>query len=155
MERVQWRRLVPAFVLCVATACGSDQPDSAGDPNQDREEIHAATGHEPAPADCADLSGGRNAELAQRRMAFEPDCLIVSVDQTISVTNHDGVPHTLTVVDPPGGPNPRHVRIDVEAEGGERVEVGRVGASMNAGSYPFYCRFHQAEGMTGTLIIRS
>jgi plastocyanin len=45
--------------------------------------------------------------------------------------------------------------MDVETLGGERVEVGRVGQWMGAGSYPFYCRFHQAEGMTGTIIVRS
>lgn len=135
-------------------ACGSDEPDVARDPNQSREDVHAATGHEPAPADCTNLTGEPTAVVVQRATTFQPDCLIVSGAQQLTVRNESADPHTFTVVDPPGGVNPRHILIDLEARAGGGVAVG-VGETLGPGSYPFYCRFHQAEGMSGTMIVRS
>lgn len=108
-----------------------------------------------ASAGCSDLRGaGPVVTIVELDNAFEPACLVVAPSQGLSIENHGSAAHTFTVVDPPGGVNPRNTRIDLETPAGEETNTEAIGEILGQGAYPLYCRFHQVEGMVGTLVVQ-
>jgi hypothetical protein len=119
----------------------------------DREDVHAATGHDPVDGDCADRTEAA-VELLVTDGGFDPSCLIVTTDSVLSVNNRTSVDHTFNVVDPPG-PNPRHTLIELTIPAGTTVEVGRVGDTLGVGSWPFYSVTGGKDRPQGTLTVMS
>jgi plastocyanin len=98
----------------------------------------SATGSTSAP-------GGGGATLEQGAggaLVFSPTTLTVKQGTTITVTNVGSVAHTFTVTGQ---------SIDVENQQGQSQQVA---VDLAPGTYPFICRFHVSQGMTGTLIIQ-
>jgi plastocyanin len=116
--------LVP--VLGVAgVACTSDSTTSQ-------------TGNPTAP-------GGGGATLEQGAgdaLVFAPTTLTVTKGTTITVSNVGSAAHTFTVTGQ---------SIDTENQPGQSQQVT---IDLTANTYPFICRFHEGEGMTGTLIVQ-
>ena len=85
-------------------------------------------------------SGGGTATITIHNFAFSPSSVTVAPGATVTVSNKDGVAHTIT------------------AQGGA-FNTGDVGPDQSttftapdkAGSYPYYCSIHQY--MTGTLTV--
>jgi plastocyanin len=85
--------------------------------------------------------GGKSAvTVTQADYSFSPSTPKVASGDVVTIDNSTpGTPHTFTV----DGQD-----IDVTVAPGTSQDVT---IDLPAGSYPFYCRFHQAQGMTGTL----
>lgn len=78
--------------------------------------------------------------VTQANYTFTPSTPKVASGDTITIDNSTpDTPHTFTV----DGEN-----IDVTVAPGTSQDVT---IDLPAGSYPFFCRFHQSAGMTGTL----
>jgi plastocyanin len=60
----------------------------------------------------------------------------------ITVANVGSTAHTFTVTDQ---------NIDIENQQGQSQQVT---IDLAPGTYPFICRFHVSEGMTGTLVVQ-
>jgi plastocyanin len=89
-------------------------------------------------------SGGASATVEQGsggQLAFSLATLTVKTGHTIEVSNVASIPHTFTI-DGQG--------IDVVNEGGQSQTVT---IGLAPGTYTFVCRFHQSEGMQGTLTV--
>ncbi|CAN5167529.1 hypothetical protein BH20ACT24_BH20ACT24_01240 [soil metagenome] len=107
------------------------------------------------PAGCTDLrDAGPVVTMVERDNAFEPACLVVAPSQALSIENRGSAAHTFTVVDPPDGVNPRNLRIDLETPAGGETNTEVVGEILGQGAYPLYCRFHQVDGMVGTVVVQ-
>ena len=75
--------------------------------------------------------------------AFMPSKITVSRGTTLKLDNVSDAAHTFTVTGQ---------GIDVETQPGENSQVT---IDLRPGSYPFFCRFHQSLGMTGTLVVKA
>jgi plastocyanin len=86
--------------------------------------------------------GAAVATVVQSNYQFTPSKPTVSSGDTIAIENSTpSTPHTFTV----DGQD-----IDVEIAPGSSQDVT---IDLPAGTYPFHCRFHQSQGMTGTLTV--
>jgi len=72
-----------------------------------------------------------------------PSTITVKRGTTLELDNVSNTAHTFTVT----GQN-----IDVETQPGQTSQVT---IDLAPGSYPFFCRFHQSLGMTGTLVVKA
>jgi len=113
-----------AMALIAVSACGGDE--GAGDDG----------GADGAP---------QTLELTAKEFSFIPDKLRVEEGRTVEVRfkNSGGVPHTFTLDE---------FDVDAELSPGEE-QVVLVATPARAGQYSYYCRFHRAQGMEGTITI--
>jgi plastocyanin len=98
-----------------------------------------------SPAGSTSALGGGGATLEQGAggaLAFSPTTLTVKQGTTISVTNVGSAAHTFTATGQ---------TIDIENQPGQSQQVA---IDLAPGTYPFICRFHVNQGMTGTLIVQ-
>jgi plastocyanin len=96
--------------------------------------------------DCAEVSAaeGAPAPVTMMDTFFEPPCFAVSSTQTVALTNAGNLEHNFSVAEGD---------IDVDVEPGEDVETDEIGTDLAAGTYRFYCEYHEDEGMVGTLVV--
>jgi len=81
--------------------------------------------------------------LTQVNFEFTPAKINVNAGDTITVSDtNPSTPHTFTI----DGTN-----IDVSNNGGQSQDVT---IDLTPGTYAFYCRFHEAQGMQGTLVVK-
>jgi plastocyanin len=85
--------------------------------------------------------GGKSAlTVTQADYSFTPSTPKVASGDTITVDNSTpGTPHTFTV-------DGQDIDVTVAPGTSEDVTI-----DLPPGTYPFFCRFHEAQGMTGTL----
>jgi plastocyanin len=83
-------------------------------------------------------------EVRMVEFAFQPQTVTISVGQAVSWINAGSVTHTTTSTNPP--PNDW----DVTVQPGFTFE--RI--FTQPGTFTYFCRFHQAQGMTGTIIVQ-
>ncbi|MCS6800958.1 MAG: plastocyanin/azurin family copper-binding protein [Chloroflexota bacterium] len=87
-------------------------------------------------------------EVRMVEFAFQPQTVTISVGQAVAWVNVGSVTHTTTSVNQiPNDP----CCWDVTVQPGFTFE--RV--FSQPGTYQYYCRFHQAQGMTGTIIVQA
>ena len=80
--------------------------------------------------------------VTQANYTFSPSTFKVASGDTITVKNSTpSTPHTFTI-------DGQNVDVEVSPATSQDVKI-----DLPAGTYPFFCRFHQAEGMTGTLTV--
>ena len=96
--------------------------------------------------ECSEASAaeGAPAGITMSDNFFEPPCVAVSSTQPITLTNAGNLEHNFTVVEGD---------FDIDVEPGGEVTTDEVGTDLAAGVYKFYCDFHQADGMVGTLVV--
>jgi plastocyanin len=143
--------LVAAFSL---VACGEEAGlDEADEPGVEADEGVAdedPAGDIPADTenldDCAEVSAaeGAPAGLTMMDSFFEPPCLAISSTQQISITNAGNIDHNFSVA---------NGDIDVDVPPGEEATTDETGTDLAAGTYRFFCKFHEAQGMVGTLVV--
>ena len=75
--------------------------------------------------------------------AFMPSTITVKRGAMLTLNNVSDTAHTFTVTGQ---------GIDAETQPGR---TSRVTIGLKPGSYPFFCRFHQSLGMTGTLVVKT
>jgi plastocyanin len=146
--------LVVAAIALVA--CGeevipeaNDEPgvtaDEDADPDADADEDVPDTPVENLD-DCAEVSAaeGAPAGLTMMDSFFEPPCLAVSSTQAIALQNSGNIEHNFSVS---GGD------IDIDVEPGDEASTDEVGTDLAAGTYQFFCKYHEGDGMVGTLVV--
>jgi len=80
--------------------------------------------------------------VTQANYTFSPSTFKVASGDTITVKDSTpSTPHTFTI-------DGQNVDVEVSPATSQDVKI-----DLPAGTYPFFCRFHQAEGMTGTLTV--
>ncbi len=102
-----------------------------------------ATGATGTPANCTDLSQGSVFKLTQQNFAFHPPCVIARSEQSISIANQDSVLHNFTITG---------TQVDVDIQPG--TTFNGESAGLAPGTYPFFCKFHQARGMVGVIVVQ-
>ena len=139
--------LVAAFSLF---ACADEDPDVVitdddADVVQEDENEVAETPLEQVD-ECSEASAAEGAPvgLTMSDNFFEPPCIAVSSTQTITLANAGNLDHNFTV---------EEGDYDIDVEPGGEETTDEVGTDLMAGVYKFYCDFHQADGMVGTLVV--
>jgi plastocyanin len=134
------RRFIP-FVLAVAVlgaACAEDEePEGAS----------TTLEGDVAPEECAEVSSseGAPAPLTMKDTFFDPTCLAVSSTQAMTLTNAGNALHNFSM--PEQG-------VDIDVEPGEDEETDTFeDLGVEAGTYRFACKYHEAQGMVGTIVI--
>ena len=96
--------------------------------------------------ECAELSAseGAPATLTAMDNFFNPPCIALSSTQQVAITNAGNQLHNFSVAEGD---------VDVDIEPGEDVETDEIGTDLSAGTYRFYCEYHEEQGMVGTLVV--
>ena len=138
-------------VATVATACSTTPAGTPPDPSQAtdavREQIHAATGHDPDA--CTSMMG----ETASIRIEDEvaiPECIILQEHTELVVSNDSSVEQRFAISDAPNQ-NVRHDIYVLEIPAGAEGSIPEVGERTNSGVYPFYIR--GGEPFSGFLVV--
>ena len=131
---------------CSAAPAGTTIP-TAPTPEQIREQIHAATGHDPEA--CASMTGDTASISIDDNVAI-PDCIIVQENTHLVVSNETDVDQRFAISDPPSI-NGRHDIYVLEIPSGEEGSIPAVGERTNSGVYPFYIR--GGEPFSGFLVV--
>jgi plastocyanin len=105
-----------------------------------------ATDRGETPAECSDVSSsqGAPAPLTMKDNFFEPLCLVVSSTQEITLDNAGNTIHNFSIEDQ---------GVDVDVQPGEEAGTGPMGDLVRPGTFRFICKYHEAEGMLGTLTV--
>jgi plastocyanin len=95
---------------------------------------------------CAEVSApeGAPAPVTMMDNFFEPPCIAVSSEQGVALTNAGNQDHNFTI---------QGTDLSVDVEPGEDEETDEVGDEVGAGTYKFFCRFHEDAGMVGTIVV--
>lgn len=131
--------LVALFALA---ACGDDtELGNEGDEPQAGIESPAEN-----LDDCAEVSATEGAPVGITMMDtfFEPPCFAMSSTQQITLANAGNLLHNFSVA---------NGDIDVDVEPGEETTTDETGTDLAAGTYRFFCKYHEGDGMVGTLVI--
>ena len=96
--------------------------------------------------ECTESSAPEGAPVGVTMMDnfFEPPCIAISSTQQITFANSGTQLHNFSVADGD---------IDVDVEPGEEATTDETGTDLAAGTYRFVCKYHQEQGMIGTLVI--
>lgn len=86
---------------------------------------------------------GEAAAVSIGDFAFQPDTIEVAAGATVTWTNEDGVPHTVTA----GTPDAVGDAFDEPVDAGETAEV----TLDEAGTYDYFCAIHPT--MTGQIVV--
>lgn len=140
-----------AVLVLTLVACGEELPTTAPPDSELREQIHAATGHE--PPQCTDFSGGE-AEIVITDDGFEPECVSVAADAGLVVRNDTDEEHTFMASDPADNEVGRHIRVEEVIPAGGEVMLDPVDETLGPEIYPFWSKGHQEQGFAGSLIVR-
>lgn len=138
---------VASLVLLVACMSASGVPTTTVAPEALREQIHAATGHDPEA--CTAMMG-ESASIRIDDVIDLPDCIIVQEDAQLTVSNASSVEQRFAVSDPPGVNVRNDIYVLEIAIGSEEV-IPEVGERTQSGVYPFYIR--GGEPFSGFLVV--
>ena len=94
------------------------------------------------PPGCTDLSSSTGFTLTMKNIAFHPSCLVVKASQTITLSNRDGKLHNFTA---PG----TNYDLDIQPH----TDIHGEAVGIDPGTYKFFCKYHKAQGMTGTIVV--
>jgi plastocyanin len=126
--------LVVVASIGAAAGCGGD-----GDDESQGTTTTAATGTQ---RERTNVTGQDTVEVAQHDFFFKPAILVGTPGQkvTIDLTNEGAAAHTFTVAEQ---------LVDEEVQPGEAAQI-RI-TLPKSGEVAFICRYHESDGMTGTL----
>ena len=113
-------------------SCGGTEVQAPSDAVT--EDLHAATGH--VEPDCF-VFGSVQPVLVIDESAFDLDCIVAGVDQSLEVENLTDLDATLWVVDL-GSDSPRKLRIEVKVAAGGKATVARLGDLVGKGRYQMF-----------------
>jgi plastocyanin len=132
---VRKRLAILLLATLVLSACEGEEAGVDEEAQQDE-----------TPAECADVSApeGAAAPLTMSDNFFDPLCLAMSSTQALSVTNAGNIDHNLTV---------QGSDLSIDVAPGDEDETSEIGEFLQAGTHRFFCRFHEEEGMVGTIVV--
>ena len=119
--------LASVFTLAfLGSACGGGNEPAAQQPAQ-------------SPAESP--AGGGETRVGLEDFKFDPADITVATGTTLELDNEGKAPHTFTV---------EGQSIDVEVAAGAS---GTADITIPAGDYKVICKFHEGQGMVGTLTV--
>jgi plastocyanin len=109
-------------------------------------DLETEAGDGETPAECSDVSSseGAPAPLTMKDNFFEPLCLVVSSTQEITLDNAGNTLHNFSIEDQ---------GVDIDVEAGSETSTGPLEDLVRPGTFRFICKYHEAEGMVGTLTV--
>lgn len=137
------------FILALVAACAnaSGVTDTTVAIEALRDQIHAATGHDPEA--CTSMMGESASIRIDDTIAI-PDCIIVQEGAELIVSNASSVEQRFAVSDPPSV-NGRHDIYVLDIPVGSEESIPEVGERTQSGVYPFYIR--GGEPFSGFLVV--
>ena len=145
------KKLLVVLIACLSLfACADEDPDvviadeDAEVVQEDENEVAETPLEEIDECSEASAAEGAPAGITMSDNFFEPPCVAVSSTQPLTLTNAGNLDHNFTV---------EEGDFDIDVEPGDDVTTDEVGTDLMAGVYKFYCDFHQADGMVGTLVV--
>jgi plastocyanin len=96
--------------------------------------------------ECPEVSApeGAPAPVTMMDNFYEPSCVAVSSEQSVALTNAGNLDHNFTI---------QGTDVSLDVDPGEDEETDEVGDAVQAGTYRFFCRFHEDQGMVGTIVV--
>ena len=133
------------FVATVVLVACNDLPE-VGDDEPEAAPTATAGFQEDIDETCAEVSApeGAPAPVTMMDNFFEPPCIAVSSEQGVALTNAGNQDHNFTI---------QGTDLSLDVEPGEDEETDEVGDEVGAGTYKFFCRFHEDAGMVGTIVV--
>ncbi len=145
------RKLAIVLVASLALFACEEEPDvviTDGDDEvveeTDEEEVAETPLEEIDECSEASAAEGAPAGITMSDNFFEPPCVAVSSTQPITLTNAGNLEHNFTVGEED---------FDIDVEPGDEATTDEVGTDLAAGTYRFFCEYHEEEGMVGTLVV--
>jgi plastocyanin len=139
------RAVALAAVLVIAgAACGKSSTSNTGSGSKSPASSKPRGGYGGGGSSSSGGGGGGAvvATVTQANFVFTPAKVTVNKGDTISVKNgNPTTPHTFTVTGQ---------GIDITNDAGQSQDVT---IDLAPGTYTFICRFHESQGMKGTLIV--
>lgn len=133
--------VIVVMLVALTAACASDDTSSP-----------AATTSSPAASTSPPSSGSASpseepvADVVMSNFFFSPDQITVTSGDILSLFNSSTTSsHTFTIPDAPIDA-PIDVVVETQTEGAATIE-------LEAGTYELICKFHEASGMVGTLVV--
>jgi plastocyanin len=136
------------FVLLIVSAAlltgcddlpevGDEEPEAGPSPTIGADELDE---------ECPEVSApeGAPAPVTMMDTFYEPNCVAVSSEQSVALTNAGNLDHNFTI---------QGTDVSFDVEPGEDEETDEVGDTVQAGTYRFFCRFHEDQGMVGTIVV--
>lgn len=129
--------VLSAVALLVAACPGREPPPEALPPDPTPQVT---------PTECARVAvaEGAPAPLTMQDTFFVPLCIALSSTQSVLLSNAGDVVHNFTLAEG---------NLDVDVEPGEELQTDPLGESVAAGTYGFVCKFHEGQGMVGTIVV--
>ena len=143
----RWTASAALLVAACSAAPSAPATVPAATPEAMREQIHAATGHEPEA--CDSMMGDTASIRIQDEIAL-PDCIIVQEGARLLVSNDSSIEQRFAVSDP-AGVNVRHDIYVLELPAGSEDAIPEIGERTSSGVYPFYIR--GGEPFSGFLVV--
>ena len=141
----RWIALILALVAACSNRSGATTTAVANEALRDQ--IHAATGHDPEA--CTAMMG-ESASIRIDDVIAIPDCIIVQEGAELIVSNASSVEQRFAVSDPPSV-NVRHDLYVLDIPVGSKESIPEVGERTQSGVYPFYIR--GGEPFSGFLVV--
>jgi len=127
--------LLTISVVMLAGACSSGGGGSNTTPPA------TITGQSSPPA-----GAGGSVSITLVDFSFQPSTVTASTAQAIILKNTGAALHNFSIEGTP---------IDTDVPAGQTVTLQPPGPSFQPGTYTFFCKYHRAQGMTGTLTATS
>lgn len=146
MQRLRITAVTFALIALVAAGCDDDkgkgeQPGASGASGKTSTTLAAVvTATTVGTSDCP----GEPSDISVLRLGdnvFEPRCLTVNEAQALRVTNAGTRKHNLTF---------EGISKDLDPQESVNLQPPMI-EKIKPGTYEVFCRFHKAQGMTGTI----
>jgi plastocyanin len=131
--------LLVALVVALGSACssGGGTTNSTTPPTTPQTTV-------PTSAPATSSSSGVTITMAD--FMFTPSTVTASNAEAIVLVNTGSALHNFSIEGTP---------ISIDVQPGQTQTLTAPGPSFQAGTYTFFCKYHRAQGMTGTLTATS
>lgn len=126
--------LIAVGIVALASACSSGNSGTTATTSAPQETTTAP------PASPS--SAGNQVTIKLVDFSFEPATVTASTSQDIVLTNTGAALHNFSI---------EGTSIDQDVQAGQSVTLTAPGPSFKPGTYTFFCKYHRAQGMVGTL----
>jgi plastocyanin len=128
-------RVLPALALVLGalTACGggatTTQPPATSAP---------AASPTPTPP------SGQVVVITEEDFKFVPSTFAIRTDQNVTIRNKGTTIHNFSIAG---------TQADIDTQAGKTTRLEAIGGAAGPGTYQLFCKYHQGQGMKGTIIV--
>ena len=96
----------------------------------------------PAQTQSSATSSSNAVTITMVDFSFQPTTVTASTSQAITLVNNGSALHNFTI---------QGTSVTVDVQPGQSTTLAAPGPSFTPKTYTFFCKYHQSQGMTGTL----